>query len=56
VRVVVDLPQGKGAGPVTLLSPDTGESSELTATFEQGRVRFAVPHLDTYTVAILHLV
>jgi len=55
VRVAVELPQGRRAGPVTLLTPDSGESLKVRGSVEQGRVHFTVPRLDTYTLAVLDL-
>jgi hypothetical protein len=56
LRLAVDLPRGRQAGRVTLLSPDGVQSLRVTRSVEQGRVHFTVPHLDTYTLAILDLV
>ena len=55
LRVAVELPQGNRPGPVTLLTPDGGESHAVAGRFEQGRVLFTVPHLDTYTLAVIEL-
>ncbi|MGA8185903.1 MAG: hypothetical protein WB819_19920 [Terriglobia bacterium] len=56
VRVAVELPQGRQAGEITLLTPDGGESHKVSGSVEQGRVHFTVPRLDTYTLAVLDLV
>jgi len=56
LRVAVELPQGRQAGEITLLTPDGGESHKVSGSFEQGRVHFTVPRLDTYTLAVLDLV
>ncbi len=56
VGVAVDLPQGKHAGTITLLSPDRAENPKVKWRVEQGRVHFTVPHLDTYTLAVLDLI
>ena len=56
VQVAVDLPHGKQAGPLTLLSPDEVTSVKVEGRVEQGRVHFTIPRLDTYTFAVLDLV
>jgi hypothetical protein len=53
VRVEVEMPEGKQVRQVTLLSPDGGEAATTANSVENGRVRFTVPHLRTYTLAIL---
>jgi hypothetical protein len=55
VGIAVELPEGKRVRAVTLLSPDGGESRRVPGRVEQGRVHFTVPHLDTYTLAVLDL-
>ena len=55
IETSVELPEGKRAGLVKLLSPDTGETRSVPARMEQGRAIFTVPHLDTYTFAVLDL-
>ncbi len=53
LRVAVELPRGKRAGTVSLLTPDGGETQKAAGRVEQGRVHFTVPRLDTYTLAVL---
>ena len=55
VGVAVELPPGKHVGQVRLLSPDTAESHDVPARMEEGRVRFTVPRLDTYTLGALEM-
>jgi hypothetical protein len=56
LRVAVELPRGKRAGTVSLLTPDGGETQKAAGRVEQGRVHFTVPRLDTYTLAVLDVV
>lgn len=56
ISVGVEMPQGKHLGQITLLTPDAGGSHTIRSSGEQGRVHFTVPHLDTYTLAVLDLV
>ncbi len=56
LRVAVELPRGKRAGTVSLLTPDGGETQKVAGRVEQGRVHFTVPRLDTYTLAVLDVV
>jgi hypothetical protein len=53
VRVSVALPAGAKAEKVTLVSPDQQE--DVNAQYEQaaGGVRFIVPKVQTYTIAIV---
>jgi hypothetical protein len=53
VDVTVESPQGKEVRQVSLLTPDGGAKLTVSARNEQGRGHFRVPHLDTYTVAVL---
>ena len=53
IKVEVELPEGKQAGRVILLTPDGGESTTVQSQTSGGRVRFTVPHLDIYTLAII---
>jgi hypothetical protein len=54
IRVEIELPRGRAARQVTLLTPD-GEEESTTVPSEvtNGRARFTVPHLDTYKLAII---
>ena len=54
VKVEMELGSGARVPQVRLLTPD-GEGAEVTvpSQLENGRVRFAVPRLDTYTLAII---
>jgi hypothetical protein len=51
--VTVAAPGGKKVKAVRLLSPDRDGASNVTFTAEQGRVRFALPSLEVYNVAVL---
>jgi hypothetical protein len=53
--VTVAAPGGKKVKAVRLLSPDRDGASTVTFTAEQGRVRFALPSLEVYNVAILEI-
>ncbi|MGH9328002.1 MAG: hypothetical protein ACRD2B_15140 [Terriglobia bacterium] len=55
IQVDVELPQGKSVRQVKLLSPDGGEPTIPRSQVQNGRIRFAVPWLETYTLAILEL-
>jgi hypothetical protein len=56
VKVDEELPEGAQVRQVTLLTPD-GEEVASTAPHqvENGRVRFTVPHLRNYTLAVIEL-
>jgi hypothetical protein len=56
VEVAVELPQRREVPHVTLLTPDGGEKQTMPTRNEEGRVHFRVPHLDTYTLAVLEYV
>jgi hypothetical protein len=53
VKVEVELPEGKGVQQVTLLTPDAEGKKTVRSQVAGGRVRFMVPRLDTYTLAII---
>ena len=55
LNVDVELPEGKQVRQVTLLSPDGGGATTIPNHVENGRVRFNVPRLDTYTLAIIQM-
>ena len=55
VEVSVEMPEGKRIRQVTLLTPDGAGSRAVSSRTELGRVHFTVPHLHTYTLAILEL-
>lgn len=55
VEVSVELPEGKRSRTITLLSPDGNESQTLAGRIERGSIGFSVPHIDTYTLAVLQL-
>jgi len=55
VEVTVEIPEGKRTERVMLLTPDGAESSMAPGRTEAGRIHFTVPHLHTYTLAILEL-
>jgi hypothetical protein len=49
------LPQGKSVQGVSVLSPDEDAPQSVTHTIEAGRVRFSVPQLKTYSLAVVKL-
>jgi hypothetical protein len=51
----MELPQGKGVRQVRLLTPDGEGSTTVASEVTNGRARFTVPHLHTYTLAVLDL-
>jgi hypothetical protein len=54
IRVEVELPAGKGVRKVTLITPDgEGEQRTVPSEVKNGRVRFTVPQVETYTLAIV---
>jgi len=55
VKVEVELPEGKGVRQVTLLTPDAEGKKTVPSQVAGGRTRFTVPHLETYTMAIIEL-
>lgn len=55
LEVSVEIPKGKRIQQVTLLTPDGAGSRSVSSRIEDGRVHFTVPHLQTYTLAILEL-
>ncbi len=52
VQVMMNLPN-KPVRAVQLLSPDTPSTSVAVATTAKGTVSFTVPHVRTYTVAVI---
>lgn len=55
VGVEVELPQGKRVQQVTLRSPDGEGPIAIPSQTSQDRARFTVPHLRTYTLAIIQM-
>ena len=55
VKVEVALPEGTQVRQVTILSPDGGESRTVQNQVADGRARFTVPRVETYTMVILDL-
>jgi hypothetical protein len=56
VRVDAELPKEPRAHQVQLLTPDgEGLATATPSQFENGRIRFTVPQLKTYTVAVIDL-
>jgi len=55
VKVEVELPEGKGVQQVALLTPDGDGKKTAPSQVAGGRVRFTVPRLETYTLAIIEL-
>ncbi len=54
-KVTVAVPQAKRVTKVELLSPDHPGSQNLPYTAEKDRIRFALPRLEVYHVAVIHL-
>jgi hypothetical protein len=55
VNVEVALPQSRQVRQVTLLSPDGGDATAAAHEVENDRVRFKVPRIQTYTLAIVQM-
>jgi hypothetical protein len=53
VEVDVELPSGKQIRQALLLTPDGNKRETVPCKAESGRARFIVPHLQTYTLAVL---
>jgi len=54
VKVDVELPRGAQARQVTLLTPDSEEAAvKVSSEAENGRLRFTVPLLRVYTLAVI---
>jgi len=54
VKVDVELPNGAQARQVTLLTPDSEEAGvRASSQVENGRLRFTVPLLKVYTLAVI---
>lgn len=49
------LPQGKSVQGVSVLSPDGDAPQSVTHSIESGRVRFSVPQVKTYSLAVVKL-
>lgn len=55
-KVEMELPAGAQVRQVTLLTPDgDGAASTAPSQLENGRVRFTVPYVQTYTLAVIEL-
>jgi hypothetical protein len=55
VRVEIALPPGKAVRQARLLTPDGESETTVPCDVANDRARFTVPHLDTYTIAVLEL-
>jgi hypothetical protein len=55
VKVEVELPEGKGVRQVTLLTPDAEGEKAVPSQVAGGQARFTVPHLETYTLAVIQM-
>jgi len=55
IRASLAVPSGRLAKSVTLLSPDEDSDRPLPFSMEDGRVRFRVPRLTKYALAVLEL-
>lgn len=53
IRVEAQIPEGQSVRQLMLLTPDGGEAITVPNAVEDGRVRFTVPNLRTYTLAII---
>jgi hypothetical protein len=54
-KVSVAIPEGRKVMSVELLSPDRPGVSNLPHTITGNRVRFTLPSLEVYHVAVIHL-
>jgi Beta-galactosidase trimerisation domain len=55
IEVKLRLPKGEAVSKVTLLSPDRSDTPVLPHQVTEGTVRFTVPRLRTYDVAVVAL-
>jgi hypothetical protein len=55
VKVDVELPKGAQVRQVTLLTPDGEEATTVPSQVESGRLRFTVPLLKIYTMAVVDI-
>lgn len=55
IKVDAELPSGARSRQVTLLTPDGGGSTGLTAASEGNRVSFSVPEIANYSMAVIDL-
>ncbi|MGH9328004.1 MAG: hypothetical protein ACRD2B_15150 [Terriglobia bacterium] len=55
IQVEAELPAGKGARQVTVVTPDGAETTTAETTTENNRVRFTVPTVRNYTLALIDL-
>jgi hypothetical protein len=53
--VTLAIPKGKRIAGVELISPDRPSGERLKFETEGGRVRFTMPSLEVYNVAVLKL-
>jgi len=55
ISVDAELPEGRQVRQVKLITPDGGEGATAPNRVANGRVYFTVPHLRTYTLAIIQM-
>ncbi|HTV55868.1 MAG TPA: hypothetical protein VMI06_13270 [Terriglobia bacterium] len=56
VQVHLKLPEGKTVQQVTLLTPEgTGSATMIPSHIAGGQLHFTVPHLNTYTLAVVQM-
>jgi len=55
IGVSLEIPRGKKATRISLLSPDEQGTSSPSFTAKNGRLAFTVPHLKTYTLAVVQM-
>ncbi len=55
IRVSLEIPRGKKATRISLLSPDEESTSSPSFTTKNGRLAFTVPRLKTYAVAVIQV-
>jgi hypothetical protein len=53
IQISQKLPAGKTARAVHLMSPDAASTSDAVFSTANGRVAFTVPHVRTYTIAVV---
>ncbi len=55
INIEVELPEGKAVRQITLLTPDRKNRMTISGQMTGGRARFTVPHVESYTLAVLDL-
>jgi hypothetical protein len=55
IEVEVEMPAGKKANRVTVLTPDRATEAALSYSAAPDRIRFTVPALETYNLVVIQL-